>query len=138
MYKASFGLLISILLLITLSACGQGGTETPILPTLSNDQLGTRAAQTAYANFTEAAPVEPSDTPVKDTPAPKDTNTPPPPTATQGPTALPTTDIFGTGQETIRDDFESLTGWYTGSGDNFLVEFLVATHGSQLYRSISI
>ena len=111
MNRASFGLLISILLLLTLSACGKGATETPIPPALSNDQLGTRAAQTVYANFTEAAPVEPSDTPVKNTRVPKGTDTPPPPTATKRPTKLPTSDIFGTGQETIRDDFESLDGW---------------------------
>jgi len=124
MNRAPFVFLLTLLLAIVLSACGQKATESLPTPTLSNDQLGTRAAQTALANFTEAAPVQPSDTPVEDTPVPTNTDTPVPPTATQGPTAIPTSDIFGSGQETFRDDFESLAGWYTGSGDNFLVEFL--------------
>ena len=124
MKRDSFVFLLTFLVVLGLSACGQGSTETLPPPTLSNDQLGTRAAQTAYANFTQEAPVQPSNTPVKNTPTPADTATPLPPTGTQGPTPIPTIDIFGGGQTTIRDDFESLAGWYTGSSDNFLVEFL--------------
>lgn len=119
--------LLTLVLALGLSACGQRVVETTPPPTLSNDQLGTRAAQTALANFTQAAPVQPSDTPVPNTPTtkpPEPSDTLPPATPTKGATAIPTTDLFGGSQEAFRDDFESLSGWFTGSGDNFVVEFL--------------
>jgi hypothetical protein len=127
--------ILLVLLALGLSACGQRVVTTTLPPTLSNDQLGTRAAQTALANFTQAAPVEPSDTPLPDTPtkaAPTETNTALPPTSTKGPTAMPTTDLFAGGQETFRDDFESLAGWFTGTNDNFTVEFLEGGYHMQV------
>lgn len=116
--------IVSILVVIFVCSCSGEGTEAPTaVPTLSNDQLGTRAAETAFVNFTSEPTIAPSATAVKDTPAPTDTMTPIPPTATQAPTAIPTEAIFSSGQTVILDDFESLTGWYTGSSDNYLIEF---------------
>jgi hypothetical protein len=123
MKKSLVILAIALLLSFVLTACGQKATEALPTATLSNDQLGTRAAQTAYVKYTEVPPVQPSATQVKNTPKPTNTETPLPPTATHGSTAIPTSDIFNSGQTTFRDDFESLSGWYTGSGDSFLVEF---------------
>lgn len=130
MNKSPTVIIMLLLGVLVFSGCGEKASEVSPTPTLSNDQLGTRAAETAYVNFTEVASVQPSDTPVKNTPTPANTNTPLPPiatmgpTATEGPTAIPTSDIFSGGQTVYRDDFESLTGWYTGSSDTFLVEFL--------------
>jgi hypothetical protein len=125
MREKTIKLSVYIIALFLLSACGEKVTETPVQATLSNDQLGTRAAQTVYADLTLAAPVQPSyNTPVLNTPLPTNTLTPIPPTNTQGPTAILTSDIFASGQTEIRDDFESLTGWYTGSSDTFTIEFL--------------
>lgn len=111
--------LVLTLLAIFLAACGK--TSKPATATVPPGQIETQAIQTLIAGWTPT-PEAFTPAPVPPTKTPRHTNTPLP-SVTAGPTGKPTSSIFSGTQTNFRDDFESLTGWFTGNTDKFTVEF---------------
>lgn len=127
--RVSVKLILSLVGMLVLSACGQGNVPVSTTPP---DAAYTQAALTIIAELTQSAPpatlTQPAPEPTA-TSAPPDTPTPPPsdtpaPTVTQTvppsatPMALPAYRLV------FSDDFSDDTDWYVDLGDNFGFEYV--------------